>query len=116
MRSDLLLTIFPDTLCHTAWLILRFQKAHIRSVYFRQVALCSLFLREFVLSLIISRVVLLLLSSVMIHRFSPRIFRSGPRCIRLNVDVVDASAHLEESLIAVFVAPGIAHKPVICSV
>jgi len=56
-------------------------------------------------------IMLLLLSSLMPHRLRPGIFGRGPGAIRLNCDVVGATANAEETILTPVGTPGVSHEP-----
>jgi len=71
----------------------------------------KLWLREWIHSCVIVRIVLLLFRSLMPDLVSPGIFGSSPGAARLNSDVVDTLADAEESLLTPLGTPGVTHIP-----
>lgn len=71
----------------------------------------KLWLREWIHSCVIVRIVLLLFCSLMPDLLGPSISGSSPGAARLNRDVIDTLANAEESLLTPLGTPGVTHIP-----
>jgi hypothetical protein len=106
MRRELLFSAFKDGFFNTAatcW----------RSFVLRDIIASIGGLREGINGCIVQWIVVLSLGGLVPNFLGPGILRGGPSAIRLDVDIVGASADSEESLLTPVSSPRVSDKPVL---
>jgi hypothetical protein len=73
-------------------------------------------LRPFIDSLVVVRIILFSLSCNVLHFISPCVKRNCPVAVTLNVNVVDATDNFEETIITPVTTPRITNTPILDTV